>query len=95
MIGWRFSASAVAFTKKLMKPSLMPWVFWNCSPSDLRIFTTSARFTSLKEVSIAIEFFDCIRRSAMRVRMRVIGTRSSGRAPGVGFAAGAAAPPLP
>src|SRR5574337_379264 len=81
-----------------MKPSLMPYSFWNASPSALRILTTSARFTSLNEVSMAIEFFDCIRRSAMRARMRVIGTRSSGREPGVGFAAGGAAagaePPL-
>src|SRR6185437_2832933 len=76
-IGWRFSASAAALTKKLMKPSLMPCSFWNASPSDLRIFVTSARFTSLNEVSMAIEFFDCIRRSAMRRRMRVIGTRAA------------------
>ena len=41
---------------------------------------TFARLTSLNEVSIAMEFFDCIRRSAMRARMRVIGTRCSGRA---------------
>jgi pyruvate/2-oxoglutarate dehydrogenase complex dihydrolipoamide acyltransferase (E2) component len=82
--------AAAALTKKLIKPSLMPWVFWNCSPSDLRILVTSARFTSLNEVSMAIEFFDCIRRSAILARMRVIGTRSSGRAPGVGLAAGAA-----
>jgi hypothetical protein len=46
-----------------------------CASHDL------ARLTSLNEVSMAIEFFDCIRRSAMRVRMRVIGTRCSGRAP--------------
>src|ERR1700754_2070865 len=84
-----------------MKPSFTPLAFSNCSPRALRSFTTSARFTSLNEVSIAIEFFDCIRRSAMRVRMRVIATRSSGRLPGVGLAAGAAAaagaalPPLP
>jgi hypothetical protein len=67
--------------KKLMKPSLMPLAFSNDSPSSLRIAMTLPRLTSLNEVSIAMLFFDCIRRSAMRVRMRVIGTRSSGRAP--------------
>jgi len=79
--GYFCSALAAALAKKLMKPSLMPLSFWNCSPSSLRIAMTFPRLTSLKEVSIAIEFFDCIRRSAMRLRMRVIGTRSSGRAP--------------
>ena len=59
-----------------------------------------ARLTSLNEVSMAIEFFDCIRRSAMRARMRVIGTRSSGRdpgwaaRPGLAGRSGAAVPPL-
>src|SRR6185312_13106792 len=96
--GWRFSASQAAFTKKLMKPSLMPWVFSNCSPTCLRIATTFERLTSLNEVSIAMEFFDCISRSAMRARMRVIGTRSSGRVPGVaaraaGTGAAAGEPP--
>ena len=79
--GWRCSAFAAALAKKLMKPSLTPLAFSNDSPSSLRIAMTLPRLTSLNEVSIAIEFFDCIRRSAMRARMRVIGTRSSGRAP--------------
>ena len=82
-----------------MKPSLMPWAFWNCSPSALRISTTSARFTSLNEVSMAIEFFDCIRRSAMLARACGSSARALPDAqPGVGLAAGAAAaapPPLP
>ena len=82
MIGWRLSASAAAFTKKLMMPRRMPFAFSNASPSDLRMSITAFMLTSLNEVSIAMEFFDCIRRSAMRVRMRVIGTRSSLRAPG-------------
>ncbi len=88
-IGWRLSASHAALTKKLMKPSLMPFAFSNCSPSSLRSATTLARLISLNEVSIAIEFFDCISRSAIFARMRVIATRSSGREPGAGFAEGA------
>src|SRR5688572_392088 len=64
-----------------MKPSLMPCDFSKPSPSSLRIAITFVRLTSLNEVSIAIEFLDCIMRSAMRWRMRVIGTRCSGRAP--------------
>ena len=48
---------------------------------------TLARLISLNEVSIAIEFFDCIRRSAIFARMRVMGTRSSGLEPGVGLGA--------
>ncbi len=36
-IGWRFSASHAALTKKLMKPSLTPLAFSNDSPSSLRI----------------------------------------------------------
>ncbi len=80
MIGCRCSAAAAVLTKKLMKPSLMPWVFSNCSAIALRSLTTSARLTSLNEVSMAIEFFDSISRSAMRLRMRVMATRCSGRA---------------
>src|SRR5580765_7867899 len=90
-IGWRLSASAAALTKKLMKPSLMPLAFSNCSPSSLRIAATLARLISLNEVSIAIEFFDCIRRSAIFARMRVIGTRSSARGPDGALAAAAGA----
>ena len=47
--------------------------------------------TSLKVVSIAVEFFASSRRSATRLRRRVIGTRFSLRAPRAGCAAGAAA----
>ncbi len=79
--GKRCSALAAALTKKLMKPSLMPWAFWNSSCSSLRAAETLLRLTSLKVVSIAVEFFDSIRRLAMVLRTRVIGTRSSGRAP--------------
>ncbi len=59
----------------------MPWALTNSSCSSLRAAETLDRSTSLKVVSMAVEFFDSIRRSAMRLRMRVIGTRSSGRAP--------------
>src|SRR6185437_14700706 len=68
--GWRFSASHAALTKKLMKPSLIPWVFSNCSPNCLRIATTFERLTSLDEVSIAMEFLDCIRRCNARAHAR-------------------------
>ena len=49
--------------------------------------------TSLKVVSMAVEFFASSRRSATRLRRRVIGTRFSERWPscGAGAAAGAAA----
>ena len=46
--------------------------------------------TSLNVVSIAVEFFASSRRSATRLRRRVIGTRFSLRAPSAGCAAGAA-----
>src|SRR5688500_20212568 len=59
----------------------MPLAFSNCSPSSLRITATLARLISLNEVSIAIEFFENISRSAIFARMRVMGTRSSARAP--------------
>src|SRR3546814_2659702 len=79
--GYLASALAAALAKKLMKPSLMPLALMKSSCSALRIAITLPRLTSLNEVSMAVEFFDSIRRSAMRLRMRVIGTRSSGRAP--------------
>jgi hypothetical protein len=79
--GYFFSAATAAFTKKLMKPSLTPCSFSNFSWNFLRISITGAMFTSLKVVRMALVDWDCTRRSAMRARRRLMGTRCSGRSP--------------
>lgn len=67
--------------------------FSNASPYCLRRSMMGFMLTSLKVVSMAVEFFASSRRSATRLRRRVIGTRFSERWPscGAGAAAGAAA----
>ena len=88
-----FSASQVARTKNDMKPSLTPWVFSNCSLCCCRSAMTACISTSLKVVRIAAVCWTCCRRSAMRARNRVMGTRRSSRSPvtklGAGMPAGA------
>ena len=81
MTGYFFSAATAAFTKKLMKPILTPCSFSNLSWKRLRISITGAMLTSLKVVRMALVDCDCSRRSAMRARRRLIGTRCSGRSP--------------
>jgi len=88
-----FKAAQAALTKKLMKPRRTPCSFSNFSPYFLRSSMTAAMLTSLKVVSMAFSFFDCSRRSAMRLRSLVMGTRCSGRSPltATGGTTGAAA----
>src|SRR5512146_896330 len=76
-----FSAYTTALTKNEEKPSFTPCFFSNASLYLLRSSITGCMFTSLKVVRIAAFCCDCSRRSAMRWRMRVIGTRCSGRSP--------------
>src|SRR6185369_14212051 len=64
-----------------MKPILTPCSFSNFSWKRLRISITGDMFTSLNVVRIALLACDCSRRSAMRARSRLIGTRCSGRSP--------------
>ena len=68
----------------------MPWRFSNASPYCLRRSIIGFMLTSLNVVSMAVEFFASSRRSATRLRRRVIGTRFSLRAASAGCAAGAA-----
>ena len=77
--GYFFSASTAALTKKDMKPSLMPFLATKASWYFLRSAITARMFTSLKVVSMAALCCASSRRSAMRLRRRVIGTRSSRR----------------
>jgi hypothetical protein len=90
MTGYFFSAATAALTKKLMKPSLTPCSFSNFSWNFLRISITGAMFTSLNVVRMAFVACDCSRRSAMRARRRLMGTRCSGRSPRFVLLAGAA-----
>ena len=80
-MGYFLRAATAALTKKLMKPSLTPCSFSNFSWNFLRISITGAMFTSLKVVRMALVDCDCTRRSAMRARKRLMGTRCSGRSP--------------
>ena len=80
-----FKAWVAALTKKDMKPNLTPWTFSNWSLYLLRMAITGAILTSLNVVRIALLACDSSRRSAIRARKRLIGTRSSGRLPvGIG-----------
>ena len=81
IIGNFFSACTAAFTKKLMKPILTPCSLLKASWNFLRISITGAMLTSLKVVKMALVDCDCKRRSAMRARRRLMGTRCSGRSP--------------
>ncbi len=86
--GTRRSASMVAFTKKLMKPSFTPYFAWNASWCILRSAMTVLMSISLKVVSSAATCCDCTSRSAMRRRIGLMGTTRSSRAPvGAGGAA--------
>src|SRR5690554_2955455 len=93
--GKRRSASAAAFTKKLIKPKRVPlWVFSNLSLYLARSSIIGAMLTSLKVVNIAVVLDASSKRSAIRLRRRVIGTRFSTRSPpasniGAGAEAGA------
>ncbi|MNX82709.1 hypothetical protein D3C86_1144460 [compost metagenome] len=89
MTGNCLRASVTAATKKLMKPSLMPYFLTNWSWYFLRRSITGFMLTSLKVVSSAAVFWTSLRRWAMRARMRVMGTRWLGRRP-AGTATGAA-----
>ena len=75
--GNRLSASTLALTKNDMKPSRAPCSFSNRSLYFARSALTAPRSTSLNVVSIAAVDCACTRRSAMRARSRVIGTRRS------------------
>ena len=77
--GYFFSAATAALTKKDMKPSLTPFLATKASWYFLRSAITARMFTSLKVVSMAALCCASSRRSAMRLRRRVIGTRSSRR----------------
>ncbi len=74
-VGKRFSASTAAFTKKDMKPSFTPCFFSKPSLYFARTSITALRSTSLNVVSCACVCCASSRRSAMRARRRVIGTR--------------------
>ncbi len=71
-----------------MKPSLTPCSLVKSSWNFLRSAITGAMFTSLNVVRIALVDCDCSRRSAIRARRRLIGTRCSGRSPRSWAAAG-------
>jgi len=77
--GYFFSAYTAAFTKKDMKPSLVPCSFSKRSWYFFLSSITGCMFTSLNVVRIAAVDCDCTRRSATRWRSRDIGTRCSGR----------------
>src|SRR5450830_1569520 len=80
-IGYFFNAATAALTKNDIKPSLTPCSFSNLSLYLLRNSITGAMLTSLNVVKIALVDCDWTRRSAIRARKRLIGTRSSGRLP--------------
>ena len=80
--GKRFSASQAALTKKPIKPRRVPlWVFSKSSLYWLRSSIIGFMLTSLKVVNMAVPWDASSRRSAMRARIRVIGTRFSTRSP--------------
>src|SRR6266581_4127843 len=80
-IGYFLSACTEALTKKDMKPRRTPCSFSKRSWYFLRSSMTGCMLTSLNVVRIAAVDCDCTRRSAMRTRKRLIGTRCSGRFP--------------
>ncbi|MCY1232469.1 hypothetical protein D9M72_449610 [compost metagenome] len=84
-----FSACTAAFTKNDMKPSFTPCSFSKRSLYLLRRSITGFMLTSLKVVRMALVDCDCSRRSAIRARRRLIGTRSSGRSPSAAKSTGA------
>src|SRR5260221_1925143 len=98
--GISFSAAMQAFTKNDMKPSFTPCFFSKPSLYWSRSAITALMSTSLKVVSMAAVFCASLRRSAIRLRRRVMRTRSSrgpdsraiAGAEGVGCTAGAEVP---
>src|SRR5881296_3354815 len=80
--GMSRSATIAARAKNDMKPSPMPCCFWKRSLCSARSAITSLMSISLKVVRIAAVRCACTRRSAMRRRMGLIGTRSSPSARG-------------
>ena len=88
--GYFFKAATAALTKNDIKPSFTPCSFSNLSLYLARKSITGFILTSLNVVKIAFSCCDANKRSATRARKRLIGTRSSGRAP-CGIGAGATA----
>src|SRR2546428_5954237 len=80
--GMSRSATIEARAKNDMKPSPMPCCFWKRSLCSARSAITSVMSISLKVVRIAAVRCACTRRSAIRRRMGLIGTRSSPSARG-------------
>src|SRR6266853_2841285 len=80
-IGYFLSACTEALTKKDIKPKRTPCSFSNRSWYFFLSSITGCMLTSLNVVRIAAVDCDCTRRSAMRTRRRLIGTRCSGRFP--------------
>src|SRR6266404_3162154 len=80
--GMSRSAAIAARAKNDMKPSPMPCCFWKRSLCSARSAITSVMSISLKVVRIAAVRCAWTRRSAMRRRMGLIGTRSSPSARG-------------
>src|SRR5216683_2205410 len=78
-IGYFLSACTAALTKKDMKPRRTPCSFSKRSWYFFLRSTTGCILTSLKVVRIAAVDCDCTRRSAMRARSRLIGTRCGHR----------------
>src|SRR6266850_2047276 len=78
-IGYFLSAWTEALTKKDMKPRRTPCSFSKRSWYFFLKSITGCMLTSLNVVRIAAVDCDCTRRSAMRARKRLIGTRCSGR----------------
>jgi hypothetical protein len=75
------SASMAAFTKNDMNPMRMPYFFSKESLYSFRSAMTFDMSISLNVVSSAAVCFACTSRSAMRLRIGVIGTISSCRSP--------------
>ena len=75
--GTSLRASTQALTKKDMNPSETPWRFWKASLYRERISMARAMSISLKVVSMAVLCLDASSRSAMRLRMGVMGLRTS------------------
>src|SRR5438477_5215707 len=80
-IGYFLSAGTEALTKNDMKPRRTPCSFSKRSWYFFLSSITGCMLTSLNVVRIAAVDCDCTRRSAMRARKRLIGTRCSGRFP--------------
>src|SRR6266446_5072427 len=80
-IGYFLSACTAALTKKDMKPRRTPCSFSKRSWYFFLSSITGCILTSLNVVRMAAVDCDCTRRSAMRARKRLIGTRCSGRFP--------------